>query len=157
MAEIGVITGLVGLVDIFAKQSLTLYGIYKSICSAETELSSLENEIRLFRSGLGYLHSILEKRRARKRVSKEFFRTVNDFILECQAVFSQIDAAVGKSHQQYKNDTVASTNIVAGVKWHFKKPKVEELKSKLWSLMSMLQLMLTAEFSEKLLPRRFVP
>src|SRR3989440_9025984 len=155
MAEIiGLIASIVSLVATGAKLCQSLYGIGASIGSAETELTSIAEEIDLFCSVLNHLRSILQKQQARARYSKECLETINNIVLGCEGVFNKVNMVIGKLQKQDNNDAEAS--VVAGITWHYQKPKVQILKGKLESLKTTLQIMLATAELETHTSRTFV-
>lgn len=141
MAEIGVIASIVGVAGAGAKLSLVLFGFASTVGSARVEVERVGTEISQFCAVLTQLRSTLKESRARK-FSDDAIRTTQDILERCQKIFQEIEDIVVPLQRSTRNSKETSVDLVARVKWTFRRSKVQVLQKTLESSKNSLQLML---------------
>ncbi|KUJ07768.1 uncharacterized protein LY89DRAFT_789455 [Mollisia scopiformis] len=142
MAELAAIASIVGVAAKGAQLSMVLFEFGSTIGSARSEVNQIATEISQFCGVLKQLHSTLTRAQAR-RYSISAIATTQDILKRCQEIFKEIEDIVhplqkstGKSNEQL------SVDVIARVKWTFKRSKVQVLQKTLESSKNTLQLML---------------
>jgi len=141
MAEIGAIASIVGVAGAGAQLSLVLFEFASIVGSARVEVERVGMEISQFCAVLTQLRSTLKKARAR-RFSVSAISTTQDILERCQQVFKEIEDIVVPLQRGTGNPKETSTDLMARVKWTFKRSKVQILQKTLESSKNTLQLML---------------
>jgi hypothetical protein len=141
MAEIGAIASIVGVAGAGAKLSLVLFEFASTVGSARVEVERVGTEISQFCAVLTQLRSTLKKARAR-RFSLSAISTTQDILERCQKIFKEIEDIVAPLQRNTGNSKESSVDLVARVKWTFKRSKVQVLQKTLESSKNSLQLML---------------
>jgi hypothetical protein len=141
MVEIGAIASIVGVAGAGAKLSLVLFQFASIVGSARMEVERVGTEISQFCAVLTQLRSTLKKVRAR-RFSISAISTTQDILERCQKIFKEIEDIVAPLQRSAGNSKETSVDLVARVKWTFKRSKVQVLQKTLESSKNSLQLML---------------
>ncbi|KIM94409.1 hypothetical protein OIDMADRAFT_60736 [Oidiodendron maius Zn] len=155
MAEIGAIASIIGVAGAGAKLSIVLFEFASTVGSAGLEVRQIGIDISLFCSVLKQLQSTLTKAKA-YRYSISAIETTQEILDRCQEVFGEIEGIL-RGLQKGGRDPSAepSVDLIARVKWTFKRSKVQVLRATLESCKIMLHIMLTTlEFAQKIATRR---
>lgn len=150
MAELGALANLAAVVGAGLKLSILLFDLASSLHSAGSEMQTLGTEISLFCSVLKQVQSVLLKAKSfRSSVSAN--RATQDILDRCQVIFKELETVVNGVRSK-GGDAV---ELIARVKWTFKKSKVQMLRASLESSKLTLHLMLTTlEFAQKIADRK---
>jgi predicted glycosyl hydrolase (DUF1957 family) len=157
MAEaVGAIASIVGIAGAGAKLSIVLFEFASSVGSAGVEARQIGTEISLFCSVLKQLQSTLTKARS-YRYSISAIETTQEILDRCQDVFKEIEEIIESLRKRRGKTAEASVDLVARVKWTFKRSHVQMLRTTLESCKITLHIMLTTlEFAQKIATRRLV-
>jgi hypothetical protein len=158
MEAIGAIASIIGVAGAGAKLSIVLFEFASTVGSAGHEVRQIGIEISLFCSVLKQLQSTLTKAKA-YRYSISAIETTQEILDRCQDVFEEIDTIVnGLRKRGGDRSPEATRDLVARVKWTFKRSQVQLLRTTLESCKVTLHIMLsTLEFAQKIATRRSVP
>jgi hypothetical protein len=153
MAEVGIASGIAGLLAFGAKLAMSLYEVTDTVASARGEISSIGRDISLFCTVLKRVPDALDKPQA-ARFSTTALLTISEVTDRCLEIFTEIDGTLKKSKSRGDGDGESSIKVVGRVKWAFRRPRVLLLLGTLNSMKITLLLMLqTLEFSEKVYSR----
>jgi hypothetical protein len=155
MAEtIGAIASIIGIAGAGAKLSIILFDFASTVGSAGLEVRQIGTEIALFCSVLRQLQSTLTKAKG-FRYSISAIETTQQILDQCQDIFKQIEDIVNGLRKPGTNSNEPSVDLVAKVKWVFKRSKVVMLRTTLESCKITLHIMLTTlDFAQKISTRR---
>ncbi|CZR66657.1 uncharacterized protein PAC_16558 [Phialocephala subalpina] len=155
MEAIGAIASIIGVAGAGAKLSIVLFEFASTVGSAGQEVKRIGVEISLFCSVLKQLHSTLTKAKA-YRYSLRALDTTQEILDQCQEVFKEIESILnGLRKGGVQGSAESSVDLVARVKWTFKRSQVQVLRATLESCKATLHLMLTTlEFAQKIATRR---
>jgi hypothetical protein len=157
MEAIGAIASIIGVVGAGAKLSIVLFDFASTVGLAGKEVRQIGIEISLFCSVLKQLQSTLAKAKA-FRYSLGAIETIQEILDRCQEVFKEIEGIInGLRKRGGERSTEAAPDLVARVKWTFKRSQVQLLRTTLESCKVTLHIMLsTLEFAQKIATRRSV-
>lgn len=157
MEAIGAIASIIGVAGAGAKLSIVLFEFASTVGSAGQEVKRIGVEISLFCSVLKQLHSTLTKAKA-YRYSLRALDTTQEILDQCQEVFKEIESILnGLRKRGVQSSAEPSVDLIARVKWTFKRSQVQVLRATLESCKATLHLMLTTlEFAQKIATRRSV-
>jgi hypothetical protein len=141
MAELGAIASIVGIAAAGAELSMVLFEFGSTVGSARTEVNQIATEISQFCAVLKQLHSTLTKAKAR-RYSISAIATTQDILERCQVIFKDIEDIVHPLQKSAGKSKEPAVDMIARVKWTFKRSKVQVLQKTLESSKNTLQLML---------------
>jgi hypothetical protein len=141
MAELGAIASIVGIAAAGAQLSMALFEFGSTVGSARSEVNQIATEISQFCAVLKQLHSTLTKAKAR-RYSISAIATTQDILERCQEIFREIEDIVQPLQKSAGKSKELPVDVVARVKWTFKRSKVQVLQKTLESSKNTLQLML---------------
>ncbi|PMD62026.1 uncharacterized protein K444DRAFT_485157, partial [Hyaloscypha bicolor E] len=141
MAELGAIASIVGIAAAGAQLSMALFEFGSTVGSARSEVNQIAIEISQFSPVLKQLHSTLTKAKAR-RYSISAIATTQEILKRCQEIFREIEDIVQPLQKSAGKSKEPPVDVVARVKWTFKRSKVQVLQKTLESSKSTLQLML---------------
>jgi hypothetical protein len=152
MEAIGAIASIVGVAGAGAKLSIVLFEFASTLGSAGREVRQIGIEISLFCSVLKQLQSTLTKAKA-YRYSLSAIETTEEILKRCQEVFKEIDGIIYGLRK--RGNAEPSVDLIARVKWTFKRSQVQVLRKTLESCKVTLHLMLsTLDFAQKIATRR---
>jgi len=152
MAEVitalGVVASVAQLADYGFKLSVKLFAYSEAVYKADESMKSISSDVSLTSTVLKELCQIIKSDESRV-VSNGAIEATAQTVKECLAVFEQLNDALDKSmgsvgleivqgKKKVKRGTVAFEKL----KWPFKQPKMELLRSNLDRLKASLTLML---------------
>ena len=141
MAELALISGLVGVVGAGSKLSILIFDFAASIGSAGKELQHVATEISDLCSVLKQLQAVLEH--AHFRPSAKLTTSANRIIEQCQTVFAEMDEVVSNLRKSRNGELFPSVDFISKVKWVFlEKSKMQVLRSTLEACKTTLSVML---------------
>lgn len=137
MAELAFIASVVQLADIGAGLALNLFSIAESVKSAASDARLIATEVTLFSNSLRAvgksLDGKLESNNSLKQMVESLMTSCKDIIHELSGYANSL--AVQSGHQ---------AKLFGGLKWTFKKPRVNFLRSLLESLKSSMLLLIAS-------------
>ncbi|KAH7386557.1 hypothetical protein BKA64DRAFT_711776 [Cadophora sp. MPI-SDFR-AT-0126] len=149
MAELGAIASIVGIAAAGAKLSMVLFEFGSTVGSARTEVNQIATEISQFCAVLKQLHSTLTKAKAH-RYSVSAIATTQDILKRCQEIFKEIEDIVHPLLNSAGKSKEPPVDVIARMKWTFRRSKVQVLQKTLESSKNTLQLMLVSTIAEQL-------
>ena len=157
MAELGAIASIIGVAGAGAKLSIVLFEFASTVGAAGLEVKRIGIEISLFCSVLKQLQSALTKAKA-YRYSLSAIETTQEILDRCQEVFRDIKGIFDGLRKRGGDRTVEPlVDLIARVRWTFKRSQVQVLRTTLESCKITLHIMLTTlEFAQKIATRRSV-
>jgi predicted glycosyl hydrolase (DUF1957 family) len=159
MEAIGAIVSIIGVVGAGAKLSILLFEFASTVGSAGQEVRQIGIEISLFCSVLKQLQSTLSNAKA-CRYSLSALEATQEILDRCQEIFKEIDAIVVSLRLRKRSDehsSEATQDLIARVKWTFKRSQVQLLRTTLESCKVTLHIMLTTlDIAQKIATRRSV-
>ncbi|KAH8767819.1 hypothetical protein BGZ57DRAFT_899341 [Hyaloscypha finlandica] len=139
MAELGAIASIVGIAAAGAQLSMALFEFGSTVGSARSEVNQIATEISQFCAVLKQLHSTLTKAKAR-RYSISAIATTQDILKRCQEIFREIEDIVQPLQKSAEKSKAPPVDVVARVKWTFKRSKVQVLSISFPFLLHRIQL-----------------
>jgi hypothetical protein len=155
MAELGIASGVCGVVGFGAKLSAALYGFASTVISARREISSVAEEVVQSCAVLGQISKAISKPNA-ARYSTSTLGTLLDITASCHGSYTELDQIITKLQTEQPKSGDITVSFVAKVKWAFRqRSKVQDIRDGLNTTKLTLLLMLsTLNLSEELLSRR---
>jgi hypothetical protein len=152
MAEIGLIASVIGVAGAGLKLSITLYTFSETVATAADSIKAIAKDVSLTSAVLEELGSNLKHDEQARLYSGTALKTAQTVVVDCEAVFKQIDGALSKSMERIsglsgngrrkgKGGKVV-LSAMEKLKWPFLQPKMQELRANLERLKSTLVLML---------------
>lgn len=152
IAALGVVASVAQLADYGFKLSLKLYKFSSAVASADDTIKSISSDVSLTSTVLQELCLIIKSDDSHV-VSENAVNATSQTVRECMAVFDQLNSALDKSmgnlgmdidsgENEGKRRAKRSTITLERLKWPFKQPKMELLRSNLDRLKASLTLML---------------
>jgi hypothetical protein len=152
MAEIGLIASVIGVAGAGLKLSITLYTFSETVATAADSIKAIAKDVSLTSAVLEELGSNLKHDEQTRLYSSTALKTAQTVVVDCEAVFKQIDGALSKSMERIsglsgngrrkgKGGKVV-LSAMEKLKWPFLQPKMQELRANLERLKSTLVLML---------------
>jgi hypothetical protein len=152
MAEIGLIASVIGVAGAGLKLSITLYTFSETVATAADSIKAIAKDVSLTSAVLEELGSNLKHDEQARLYSGTALKTAQTVVVDCEAVFKQIDGALSKSMERIsglsgngrrkgKSGKVV-LSAMEKLKWPFLQPKMQELRANLERLKSTLVLML---------------
>ena len=152
MAELGLIASVIGVAGAGIKLSITLYTFSETVATAAGSIKAIAKDVSLTSAVLEELGSNLKHDEQARLYSANALKTAQTVIVDCEAVFKQIDGALSKSMERIGRLATSekgkgkSGKVVLSamerLKWPFLQPKMQELRANLERLKSTLVLML---------------
>jgi hypothetical protein len=152
MAEIGLIASVIGIAGAGIKLSITLYTFSETVATAADSIKAIAKDVSLTSAVLEELGSNLKQDEQARLYSGTALKTAQAVVVDCEAVFKQIDSALSKSIERIGGVTGSGRRKGKGgkvvlsamekLKWPFLQPKMEELRANLERLKITLVLML---------------
>ncbi|KAK0105889.1 hypothetical protein ONS95_004402 [Cadophora gregata] len=140
LAAIGIVASVAQLAEYGFKLSLKLYTFSSSVSSASTSIKALSSDVSLTSTVLQELCLIIKSDEDSHVVSDTAFQATSQTVKDCLAVFKQLDEALDKSMKGMEER--GGKRVVEKLKWPFKQPKMDLLRSNLDRLKTSLTLML---------------
>ncbi|CZR63652.1 uncharacterized protein PAC_13549 [Phialocephala subalpina] len=154
IAALGIIASITQLADYGFKLSIKLYTFSSTISTASTTISSISNDVSLTSTVLKELCQIIKSDDAHV-VSENAILATKQTVDECLKIFGELDDALSKclvsvgldKGEKGESGEMGKLrkrrgNVVERLKWPFKQPKMELLRSNLDRLKASLTLML---------------
>jgi hypothetical protein len=138
---VGIVASIIQLADIGTKLSVKLCTFYRTVKAANQSLQGLSSDVSLTCSILNELGKVLDQDDQAKICSQQAFCTAQEVLVECKAVFQQIETALEK----YDDQDVETNPFRRGarkISAAFVRPDLDVLKSNLERLKSTTLLML---------------
>ncbi|CAI6338602.1 unnamed protein product [Periconia digitata] len=133
MAEtIGLIASVLQVAGAGLKLSQTLYQYAESVNSADRRIKDIAKEVQLTSLIVDELGTLFKQNDTSSLLSKNALNTADETVRECSTVFLELDAALAK-HKK---------NAFGRLKFPFREPKIELLRSHIDKLKSTLQLLM---------------
>jgi hypothetical protein len=152
MAEIGLIASVIGVAGAGLKLSITLYTFSETVATAADSIKAIAKDVSLTSAVLEELGSNLKHDEQARLYSGAALKTAQTVVVDCEAVFKQIDGALSKSMERISGLSSNGKRKGKGgkvvlsamekLKWPFLQPKMQELRANLERLKSTLVLML---------------
>lgn len=147
-AVIGIVASIVQL-DFGAKLSVKLFAFSQTAASADESVKSLSNDVSLTSTVLRELSSIIDADKS-KVISPAAIQATQQTVAECLNVFEQFEQALdkclgGSDITKHGKKTAEDRKLMGKVeklKWPFKQPKMDLLRSNLDRLKTSVSLML---------------
>jgi hypothetical protein len=168
MAELAAIGTVGSIAASGAKLAVLLYSFSKTVAGAKKEVVSVAESISVFCTVLKLLGSTLEKQDS-ARFSMSALSTVYEILGHCSKQFDEILAVVNKLKREREGGRQAGdggegaekveieVDILARVKWAFKRGEVRRMQRDLDSMKLTLGIMLQAlEFRKISVEKRYV-
>ena len=152
MAELGLVASIIGIAGAGVKLSITLYTFSETVATAADSIKAIARDVSLTSAVLEELGSNLKHDEQARLYSGTALKTAQTVVVDCEAVFKQINDALSKSMERIGG--LASSGKTKGrggkvmlsavekLKWPFLQPKMQELRANLERLKSTLVLML---------------
>ncbi|KAE8446447.1 hypothetical protein EG329_011910 [Mollisiaceae sp. DMI_Dod_QoI] len=151
IAALGVIASVAQLADYGFKLSIKLYSFSEAVYTADKSIRAISNDVSLTSTVLKELCQIIKSDDAHV-VSENAILATKQTVDECLKIFGDLDEALSKSLSSMgkleKGDVDKRRKVNRGtaalekLKWPFKQPKMELLRSNLDRLKTSLTLML---------------
>ena len=150
IAALGILASIAQLADYGFKLSIKLYTFSSAVSTADTSIRSISNDVSLTSSVLQELCRII-KSDDEHVVSETAIEATKQTVKECLKIFEELDKALEKSlgnlgkggvPEDGKKRVNRGTVMLERLKWPFKQPKMELLRSNLDRLKASLTLML---------------
>jgi hypothetical protein len=139
MAELGLLANLVAVVGAGLKLSVGLYDFASTLGSAGREVEDMGYDIALLCTVLRRVQSTLDSPKS-TRLSVTAIQTTQEIVRRCQKILDDIKSVLTKLRKDDQNQL----DILARVKWTWKRPKILMLRGSLQSCTTTLHLMLSA-------------
>ena len=139
MAELALVANLVAVVGAGLQLSGGLYDFASTLGSAGREIEDMGYDTTLLCAVLKRVQSTLDNPRS-ARLSVTAIQTTQDIVKRCQKILDDINGILSK----LRKDGQSQPDILARVKWTWKRPKVLMLRGSLQSCTTTLHLMLSA-------------
>lgn len=152
IAALGILASIAQLADYGFKLSIKLYTFNSTISSASSTISSISNDVSLTSTVLRELCQIIKSDDAHV-VSENAILATKQTVDECLKIFGELDDAlnkclvrmgldIGKNDEERKLRKGKGNVVLERLKWPFKQPKMDLLRSNLDRLKASLTLML---------------
>jgi hypothetical protein len=139
MAELGLFANLVAVVGAGLQLSVGLYDFASTLGSAGGEIQDMGYDITLICTVLRRVQSTLDNPKS-TRLSVTALQTTQEIVRRCQKILDDIKGILNK----LRKDGQTQFDILARVKWTWKRPKILMLRGSLQSCTTTLHLMLSA-------------
>lgn len=139
---IGIVASIIQLADLGTKLSVKLCTFYRTVKIANQSLQGLSSDVSLTCSILNEFGKVLEQDDQTKICSQQAFRTAQQVLVECKAVFEQIETALEKYDREKDIETNPLRRGARRISAVFAKPDLDVLKSHLERLKTTTLLML---------------
>ena len=100
MAEIGLIASVIGVAGAGLKLSITLYTFSETVATAADSIKAIAKDVSLTSAVLEELGSNLKHDEQARLYSGTALKTAQTVVVDCEAVFKQIDGALSKSMER---------------------------------------------------------
>ena len=158
MAELGLLAGVVQVIDVGMRLSVNLYKFGQTVACADQSTLLISKDISHACSILKTLAHCLENHREEKLYSHNAINTADTIVKECLEVFRKMDGALRKRASRMGlagGSRRAATVALERLKWPFLKPKMMLLWCRLDRLKSSLQLSLSVLIYARLTIERY--
>jgi hypothetical protein len=139
MAELGLLANLVAVVGAGLQLSVGLYDFASTLGSAGREIEDMGYDITLLCAVLRRVQSTLDNPKS-TRLSVTAIQTTQEIVRRCRKILDDIKGILSK----LRKDGQTQLDILARVKWTWKRPKILMLRGSLQSCTTTLHLMLSA-------------
>ena len=149
IAAIGIVASVAQLADYGFKLSVKLFSFSRAVSAADESIKAISNDVSLTSAVLQELCRIIKSDESNV-VSPRAVEATQQTVNECLQVFEQLNDALDKSlanlgkleNVEGKAKVKRGTIALEKLKWPFKQPKMELLRSNLDRLKESLGLML---------------
>lgn len=145
LAAIGIVASVAQLADYGFKLSVKLFTFSQAVLTADASIKGISNDVSLTSTVLQELGHIIKADELRV-VSTGAIEATRQTVKECMKVFEQLNDALDKSlgnlGERGEGKVKRGTIAIERLKWPFKQPKMELLRSNLERLKASLALML---------------
>ncbi|KAK5119969.1 hypothetical protein LTR85_007045 [Meristemomyces frigidus] len=143
MAELGLVASIIGLAGSGAKLALSLYSIADSIGSAGREARIIAAEVSLFSQSLTALSKSLKRRTSQ---TSKLCETAQVLMVSCHSILEELSELVGElapaSCRVRRRNKMSE--LIARMKWLFRRPKMAFLRSSIESFKCTLTLLVSS-------------
>ncbi len=151
MAALGIVASVAQLADYGFKLSMKLFAYSEAVYSADKSIKSISSDVSLTSTVLRELCGIIKSDETRI-VSNEAIEATRRTVEECLKLFEELESAIDRSMsgmglcmtdgEKAKGKAKKRDVAFEKLKWPFKQPKMELLRSNLDRLKANLALML---------------
>src|SRR5436305_141492 len=141
MAEIGLIASVIGVAGAGLKLSITLYTFSETVATATDSIKAIAKDVSLTSAVLEELGSNLKHDDQARLYSGTALMTAQKVVVDCEAVFREIDGALSKSMERIGGlgsggkrkgrGGKVMLSAMEKLKWPFLQPKMEMLRANL--------------------------
>ena len=149
IAAIGIAASVAQLADYGFKLSIKLFSFSQAVSSADSSVKGISNDVSLTSAVLQELCGTLKADSGSHMISPAAVEATQQTVKECLSIFEELSAALDKSlanlgvqENKEKGKLKRGRVTLEKLKWPFKQPKMELLRSNLDRLKASLTLML---------------